>query len=196
MEYDTSSSFSSPTDCTGTEITGLSAGTYYVRVKETATHKAGAAATVTVPVGGTTTAGQKGVANASIPEKSITGAIAKAQADAKAQSKTVNGTNVALNVTMPKGATSLTATLTKRSLDSLVSAGVKRFELNGSPVTVSFDTKALAEIQKQRVYDLTINYQKDSKDATVTSFRGVRLQFPYLILQPRMKQSAFCMRFM
>ena len=51
MEYSTDSSFTNPTGtvCPGTEITGLSAGTYYVRYKETATHKAGACATVIVP---------------------------------------------------------------------------------------------------------------------------------------------------
>jgi len=49
MEYSTTSDFSSKTACTGTEITDLTNGTYYVRVAETATHKAGAAATVNVP---------------------------------------------------------------------------------------------------------------------------------------------------
>ena len=51
MEYSTDSSFTNPTGtvCPDTETTGLTAGTYYVRVKETATHKAGANATVTVP---------------------------------------------------------------------------------------------------------------------------------------------------
>ena len=137
-------------------------------------------------------------ANASIPEKSVTDAIAKAQADAKAQGKTANGIIVALNVTMPKGATSLTATLTRTSFNSLVSARVTSLELNGSPVNVSFDTKALAEIQKQSsgnisitiapnaklsaaakgmigtrpVYDLTVSYTKDGKNATVTTFGG------------------------
>ncbi len=153
-------------------------------------------ATAAAPV--TATAGQNSSASASIPEKSVTDAIAKAQADAKAQGKTANGTTVALNVTMPKGATSLTANLTRNSLNSLVSAGVTSLELNGSPVTVSFDTKALAEIQKQSsgnisitivpnaslsasakamigtrpVYDLTVSYTKDGKNATVSSFGG------------------------
>ena len=51
MEYSTDSSFANPTGtvCPDTETTGLSAGTYYVRVKETTTHKAGAAAIVVVP---------------------------------------------------------------------------------------------------------------------------------------------------
>ena len=51
MEYSTDSNFASPagTVCSGTEITGLTAGTYYVRIAETDTHFAGATATVTVP---------------------------------------------------------------------------------------------------------------------------------------------------
>jgi len=51
MEYSSSEDFASKTACTGTEITGLASGTYYVRVAETGTHKAGAAATVVVPHG-------------------------------------------------------------------------------------------------------------------------------------------------
>ncbi len=51
MEYSTDSSFANPvgTACSATETAGLTAGTYYVRYKETATHKAGANATVVVP---------------------------------------------------------------------------------------------------------------------------------------------------
>lgn len=49
MEYSSSSDFSNPISCTGTEITSLAAGTYYVRLKATDTHEAGSAATVTVP---------------------------------------------------------------------------------------------------------------------------------------------------
>ena len=51
MEYSTSSNFASKTPCKGTEITGLTAGTYYVRIAETATTKAGAFVAVTVPDG-------------------------------------------------------------------------------------------------------------------------------------------------
>ena len=49
MEHSNKSSFASATDCSGTEVTGLSEGTYYVRVKETETHEAGVYATVSVP---------------------------------------------------------------------------------------------------------------------------------------------------
>ncbi len=48
MEYSKSYNFQNPVDCTGTEITGLVPGVYYVRVKATATHEAGAAAEITV----------------------------------------------------------------------------------------------------------------------------------------------------
>ncbi|WP_066083700.1 GLUG motif-containing protein [Anaerotignum neopropionicum] len=97
----------------------------------------------------TATAGANGTASASIPDKTVTDAIAKAQADAKAQGKTANEFSVELNIIMPKGASSLTAVLTRSSLDSLVSAGVSSLEINGSLVKVSFDKTALMEIQKQ-----------------------------------------------
>ena len=51
MEYSTQSDFSSAIDCTGTEITGLSKGTYYVRIKETDTHLVGTSTSVAVPDG-------------------------------------------------------------------------------------------------------------------------------------------------
>ena len=154
----------------------------------------------------TATAGKNGAASASISEKSITDAIAKAQADAKAQGKTAHGIAVELNITMPKGATSLTATLTRRSLNSLVSAGVTSLTINGSLVTVSFDKKALSEIQKQStgniqikiapnaslsaaakkmigsrpVYDITVGY---GSGKTVTSFGGgiATVSIPYTL---------------
>ncbi len=111
--------------------------------------------TATAPI---TAAGQNGAASASIPDKTVTDAIAKAQADAKAQGKTANGISVALNVTMPKGTTSLAATLTRNSLNSLVSAGVTEFEINGAPVSLSLDLNALKEIQKQSSGDISISF--------------------------------------
>lgn len=56
MEYAANAEFNGAQNCTGTEITGLAPGTYYVRVKETATHEAGAYATVKVPEAGQPTA--------------------------------------------------------------------------------------------------------------------------------------------
>lgn len=59
MEYAGSASFSGAQSCGAGETTGLAAGTYYVRYQETATHKAGASVTVTVPApsGGESTDG-------------------------------------------------------------------------------------------------------------------------------------------
>ena len=51
MEYSTATDSTSWTACTGTEINNLSAGTYYVRLKETADTYAGAYATVSIPEG-------------------------------------------------------------------------------------------------------------------------------------------------
>ena len=51
MEYADTKDADKWTACDGTEITGLKAGTYYVRVKATDTREAGAAAEVTVPDG-------------------------------------------------------------------------------------------------------------------------------------------------
>ena len=162
---------------------------------------------VTATVSVTATTGANGAANASIPEKSITDAITKAQTDAKAQGKTVNGIAVALNVALPQGTTSFTATLSRNSLNSLVSARVSSLTLAGSPVDVSFDLKALQEIQKQSggdisitivpatglskeakallgnrpVYSITISYVKDGKTVNVTSLGSgtATLSIPY-----------------
>jgi len=160
----------------------------------------------TAPV--TATRGTNGTASATIPEKAITDAIAKAQADARAQGKTANGISVALNVTMPKGTTSLAATLTRNSLNGLVSAGVTEFEISGAPVSLSLDLNALKEIQKQSsgdisitiapatglskeakallgnrpVYSITISYvDKNGKTQTITSLGSglATLSIPY-----------------
>lgn len=155
----------------------------------------------------TATAGANGAASASVPEQSVTDAIAKAQADAKAQGKTANGISVAVNVTMPQGATSLTVTLTQSSLNSLVSAGVTSLEVNGAPVSLGLDLKALQEIQKQSggnisihiapaaglsaqaqalignrpVYSIAISTVKDGKTVNVTSLGSgtAALSIPY-----------------
>lgn len=159
----------------------------------------------TTPV--TATARKNGVARVAISDKTITNVITKAQADAKAQGKTANGISIGLNVIMPMGATALTVTLTRSSLSSLVKAGVASLEINGSPVTITFDKKALVEIQKQSsgnvtitikpaqnlsaaakkligtrpVYDITVSYVKDGKSIVVSAFNGgiATISIPY-----------------
>ena len=49
MQYADNTDFSGAMNCSETETTGLAAGTYYVRVKATDTHEAGAYATVIIP---------------------------------------------------------------------------------------------------------------------------------------------------
>ncbi len=51
MQYAKSADFSDATNCTANETTGLQAGDYYVRIKESANYKAGSAVMVTVPQG-------------------------------------------------------------------------------------------------------------------------------------------------
>lgn len=149
----------------------------------------------------TATAGANGTASANISDKAITDAITKVQG------RTANGVAVELAVTMPQGATSFTATMSRNSLNSLVSAGVSSLTLAGSPVDVSFDLKALQEIQKQSngtvtisitpvrnlstgaqtviggrpVYEITVSYVKDGKAVTVSAFSGgiATISIPY-----------------
>jgi uncharacterized protein YjdB len=163
--------------------------------------------TVSTPIAAA--AGTNGTANAFIPEKAITDAIVKAQDDAKAQGKTANGISVGLDVTMPQGATALTVTLTQNSLQRLVSAGVASLEVNGSPVKVSFEKQALAEIRKQSsgdinitiapstrlsdsakvmigtrpAYSITISYVKDGKTVSIASLGSgtAILSIPYTL---------------
>lgn len=51
MEYSTTTDFASATDCTGTEITSLAPGTYYVRYKAKDNYNAGAHTEVTIKAG-------------------------------------------------------------------------------------------------------------------------------------------------
>ncbi len=113
---------------------------------------------VTATVSVTATAGVSGAANASIPDKVITDALAKAQADTRAQWKTANGIAVELAVMMPKGTTSFTATLSRNSLNSLVSAGAASLAFTGSPADGS-----LARSTKVDGYEMDANGVKNTK---------------------------------
>ena len=52
MEYASTADFAGARTCGNLETTGLSAGTYYVRYQQTATHEAGASTSITVPAPG------------------------------------------------------------------------------------------------------------------------------------------------
>ena len=108
----------------------------------------------TAPV--TATAGTDGFVNAAIPNRAVNEAIAEAQAAANAQGRAANGIAVELAVTLPKGATSLTTTLSRDSLNSLVVTGVSSLALTGSPVSLSLDLIALQEIREKSSGDISI----------------------------------------
>ncbi|MGB4466114.1 MAG: S-layer homology domain-containing protein [Eubacteriales bacterium] len=153
---------------------------------------------VTVAALVTVTAEEKGHANTIISHKLITDAINKAQSYAKEQGKTKNGISTELSLTLPKDTGSLGITLTQGALDKLVNTGVKSFKINGYPVTISFDEKALEEINNQRegnvtieikpvqdlntaaekvigkrpVYNITISYLKDGKPILISDLNG------------------------
>lgn len=130
---------------------------------------------VTAVVTVTAVKGKKGKASVSISNKILRDAIAKAKAEAESQGKVVNSISVKLNVTMPKGATSLMTTLTRDSLNSLVSTGVTSLEINSSLVTVSFDKKALSEIQKKSTGKISIAIAPKTKlSASAKKLIGTR----------------------
>ncbi|WMJ77637.1 MULTISPECIES: S-layer homology domain-containing protein [unclassified Sedimentibacter] len=162
--------------------------------------------TAAVPI--TAIYGQNGTAIASITDGAILHAIAKAQSNAKMQSKIANGIAVELDITTQNSATSLTAKLTRSSLNSLVSAAVKNFTVNSQLVSVGFDQKALQEIQIQTsgditisitparnlsshahtminarpAYDITISYIKNGSPITISSLNGgiATIAIPYI----------------
>jgi len=190
----------------GSSSGGGGGGSYIPPIAATPTAPPNQPVTATTLV--TATAGVNGTANADIPANTITDAIAKAQADAKAQGNTANDISVELNVTMPQGSTSLTATIPQSALQSLVTAGVNQFTVNGAPVSLGLNQSALQTIQRQAssgitismtpatglsapaqsmignrpVYNITISYtDKDGKTQNITSFGSgtATLAIPY-----------------
>ncbi|WP_206460498.1 S-layer homology domain-containing protein [Anaerovorax sp. IOR16] len=186
----------------GSSSGGSSSGDTSTKVTITTKNQPNLPITATTFV--TATAGTNGTASVSIPDKAVTDAISKAQTELKKQGKNANGISVEINVAMPKGANTLTVTLNQDSFNSLVSAGVTHFAINGAPVSMIFDEKALTEIQKQSsgnvtitiapqsnlsetakamigtrpAYNITVGYGHNS---TVSNFRGgvATLSIPY-----------------
>lgn len=126
-----------------------SGGSTTAPTKPTPEKKTDQPVTVSAPV--TATVGTDGTASAIISDKTITEAITKAQG------KNPTEISIELNVTMPKGAASLTALLTKNSLKSLINADVTSLQLIGAPVSLEFDLDALKEIRSQSDGDISIN---------------------------------------
>lgn len=152
--------------------------------------------------------GEGSTASVTITNQTITSAVAKAKASAKTNGKAENGISVELNVAMPNGTTSISAVFSEETLNTLVSEGVASLKISGSPVAITFDKKALAEIKNQAVgdisitispnanlsalakqmigtrpvYDLTLKYVKDGEEISVSNFGGgtVIVSVPYI----------------
>jgi fibronectin-binding autotransporter adhesin len=135
------------------------------------------------------------------------GTIAEANRKAQAQG-TAGGVAVELAAELPEGTTSLSFTLDRPALSSLVTAGVFGLTLSGSLGAVSFDRQALSEIARRSsgsvtlsfvpatglsnaarahiggrpVFDIRITYtDKDGNSRSLTSFENgrVTLAIPY-----------------
>ncbi len=137
----------------------------------------GQPATATVLIAAQTatrdTAGSTGsMAIASVPDQAVNDAIAKARAEAGLAGKTAEGIALALNITMPAGATSLTTTLSQKALIDLINAQVTSLRINGGPVALSFDLNALREIREQSDGNISI---------TITPATGLTPQSQSLI---------------
>jgi uncharacterized repeat protein (TIGR02543 family) len=136
----------------------------------------------------TATARVNGTATVSISDKVIKDAITRAQKEAKQKGSAENGDtengntengntengnvgnnesdygnagygiSVELNITMPKGLTALTATLTQNSLQMLINAGVSSLKINGGAASLSLDLNALQEVEKQSGGNITMGF--------------------------------------
>ncbi len=100
--------------------------------------------------------GANGMAGAAIPDQAVSEAIARAQAEAESQGKAAAGIALALNIAMPAEASSLTATLSQSALNNLINSGARSLAINGGPVSLSLDLKALEEIRRQSEGDISI----------------------------------------
>ena len=121
-----------------------------------------------------------------ITDSLVKSALEKAQAEAKAQNRTAYGIGAQLMLDTPATA-GLTLTLERAALNRLVSAGAKQFEIEGAPISLTLDAKALAELQKQstgnvtitikpvtvegvrNAYDISFSYVKNGKAVNITS---------------------------
>ena len=121
-----------------------------------------------------------------ITDSLVKAALEKAQADAKAKNRTAYGVGAQIALDAP-AAEGLTLTLERAALNRLVSEKAKQFEITGAPISLTFDTQALSELQKQgtgnvtitvkpttvkgvrNAYDITLTTVKDGKTVSITN---------------------------
>ena len=96
----------------------------------------------------TPTVDANGKATVTVPEKSATDAIKAAQEAAKKAGTEENGVSVTIDATTTTGgASDITATLTAKSVDALIKAGVTEVRIKGDAATISLDLPALKAAQ-------------------------------------------------
>lgn len=120
MEYADNSGFAGAKTCPNGSISGLAGGTYYVRYKETATHEAGAAVTVTVlsdaPIQTLTVNGYKIVADGKYNPDELPD---KVSYDTRYNTLTVSGTAIDAEKFVLVGSTTLLFTGSDNSITNL-----------------------------------------------------------------------------
>lgn len=132
-----------------------------------------------------------------VTDRLVKAALEKARTEAKAKNRTAYGIGAQVALDVPS-ATGLTVTLERAALNRLVSEEAKHFEITGTPVGMTFDAKALAELQRQstgdvaislkpitvegvrNTYDITLSWLKDGRTVNITSLGtgSVNLSIP------------------
>ena len=120
MEYADNSGFAGAKTCPNDSISGLAGGTYYVRYKETATHEAGAAVTVTVlseaPIQTLTVNGNNIIVNYKYDPAQLPSGVSY---DARYNTLTVSGTAIDAEKFVLVGSTTLLFTGSGNSITNL-----------------------------------------------------------------------------
>ena len=144
MEYADNSGFAGAKTCPNDSISGLAGGTYYVRYKETATHEASAAVTVTVlseaPIQTLTVNGYKIVADGKYNSDELPD---KVSYDTRYNTLTVSGTAIDAEKFVLVGSTTLLFTGSGNSITNLsaVAGGTLNIQGKASLALKSSDGK-------------------------------------------------------
>ncbi len=168
MEYANNTGFANAADCLAVETTGLTAGTYYVRMKASANHEAGAYATITVPSSGSYNPPSSDGGSGS----SYTPVTPNITINKKPDQPTMASMNLAATVNQNRAAT---VTITEAQVKALIDAAKKDAEnkgkavdgigaalniqlgVDGKSVSVKLDEKALALLEKEGVKRFDVN---------------------------------------
>lgn len=139
---------------------------------------------------------KEGVLSATITEQMAKDAIKAAQDVVKKSGKELDGIALDFNVTESGSYTNLNATIDAAAIDHLKESGVKFVKIGSSVLDITFDTDAIAEIDRQStgtvtvsatrltklsdaakklignrpVFDITVSYQKNGKTEYVSNF--------------------------